>query len=220
MLREIIQVLQIVLFTIPVAALWAMGFLLLLRPVNILHRRWRLLVLIPLLAANLLAALENNLYSDAGFTVGWGFWLVLGIDLVLGMGLWLTSSGFLIFGLSAQEVEAAITAGCREVGMRVTSSQREELLFLGGREAVSQLHIEGDQNVDIRIRARLNEIIVQAESTVGRQLLRDLFPLLQGAKANPTSNSRATGVLYLVLGLVFAVLGWIFFFEPRLILIE
>jgi hypothetical protein len=32
--------------------------------------------------------------------------------------------------------------------------------------------------------------------------------------------SRAVGVLYLVLGLVFAVLSWLFFFEPRLFIIE
>jgi len=219
-LREVVQVLQIILFIIPVAALWAMGALLLLKPVNILHHRWRLLVLIPLLAANILAIIENNLSSEGWSTLGWGLWLILGVDLVLGVGLWLTSRGFLIFGLTAQEVEAAITAGCREVGMRVTASQEEELLFFGGKEAVSQLHIEGDQNVDIRIRNRFNEIIVQAESKVGRKILKDLFPQILETKDAPMNKSRATGVLFIVLGLVFAVLGWIFFFEPRLILLE
>lgn len=104
--------------------------------------------------------------------------------------------------------------------MRVTASQEVEPLFFGGKEAVSQLHIEGDQNVDIRIRNRFNEIIVQAESKMGRQILKDLFPQILETKDAPMNKSRATGVLFIVLGLVFAVLGWIFFFEPRLILLE
>ncbi len=220
-MRELIQILQIVMFIIPVVSLWAMGVLLLLRPVIILHQRWRLLVFFPLLAANLLAALENNLYGDAGFTVGWGFWLVIVIDLILGVGLWITSRGFLVFGLSGEEVEAVLTEGYREAGMQVSASEGEASTFLGEKVMVGLLSVEdGQESVVFKIKDRFYETHIQTDSKSGMGLLKENFPLLRGAKTAPTKKSRATGVLFIVFGLVFAVLSWVFFFEPRLILIE
>lgn len=220
-LRELMQILQIGMFIIPIVSLWTMGALLFLRPVNILHQRWRLLVLLPLLIANLLAALENNLFNESGFTVGWGFWMVVGIDLVLGVGLWIASSGFLVFGLGAEEVEEVLTEGFREMGMQVTANEEEETLLLKGRETVRLLRVDnGQEEIYLKVHERFNETIVQADSQAGRQLFKDLKPKILLGKDISRHKSRATGVLYLILGLVFAVLGWIFFFEPRLILLE
>ncbi len=133
----------------------------------------------------------------------------------------MVSRGFLVFGLSTGELEEVLTEGCREMGMQVTANEEEETLLLGGEETVHILHIEGGQEtMEIKIRNRFNEITIQVEPRAETGRLRGIFPLLKDAKVASKCRSRATGVLYLILGLVFAVLGWIFFFEPRLILLE
>lgn len=221
-MREIIQVLQIILFVVAVVSLWTMGALLLMKPVFILHRRWRLLVFVPLLAANLLAIIENNLSSGVGSALGGGFWLILGVDLFLSVGLWLASGGFQVFGLNPQEVMSMLALYCHEAGMAVTSFQEETTLFLSGKESVMNFIVDGGdpRPMHIKVWERHKETMIKAGSGAGNRVLREIFPLLRRARTVPTRKTRATGILYIVVGVVFAVLGWIFFFEPRLVLLE
>lgn len=220
-MRETIQVLQVILFAIPVAALWMMGILLILRPVNIINRRWGLLIFMPLLAANVLAVLENYLSSEQGVMLGWEVWLILGVDLVLGVVFWLNSRGFLVYGITAGALEEALTGLYREKGASAAPRLEEERLFLDGRRTARILTVEkGHQIAEIKITERFNETVIQAQSKEGREMLKSVFPMLRRMANGSRTKSRAVGVLYLVLGLVFSVLSWIFFFEPRLFLIE
>ena len=126
-----LQNLQLILFSIPVLYLLALGLLILFKPVTVMARRWMLLAFIPILVDNLLAIFGNETLSLAEILQDGYFWLVLGADLALGVGIALTLRGQVIYGLSREQVEKALIQSIREAGFSVTSAGGEWKTPLG-----------------------------------------------------------------------------------------
>ena len=66
---------------------------------------------------------------------------------------------------------------------------------------------------------RFYEVVLRASSQQGVCLVRQLLPELRQVEQPYDFRRHAVGILYMLLGVVLAVFGWIFFFEPRLILV-
>jgi len=86
-LSETLTAIQIGLFALPILSLFGLGVYLLLKPVNVINRRWYLLVIAPLLVANPIFVLEDTFNAEGSSSLGWRFWLVLMVDILLLVGI-------------------------------------------------------------------------------------------------------------------------------------
>ena len=86
-LPETLTAIQIGLFALPILSLFGLGVYLLLRPVNVINQRWYLLVIAPLLVVNPIFILEDTFNSEGNPSLGWRFWLVLVVDILLLEGI-------------------------------------------------------------------------------------------------------------------------------------
>jgi hypothetical protein len=217
MMLQTLQVLQVILFAITVLTLLAIGVLILARAVSIVNRRWFLLVLIPLLLANTLSILSVN----RQFNMDWRTWLILAADLVLIVGGIRLAQGYQVYGLSAEEVEQVLTEVLQQQGFTIEMSDLKKQDLWGRTRGARLLRAKKeDQTHDFWITARFNEVLIQSEHAMDAKLLYRVLPALRETKVPYEFKAHAAGVLYIILAVVFAVLAWIFFFEPRLILIE
>lgn len=213
---QIFQILQVTLFALSTLTLLGIGILILSRAVSIVDRRIYLLVFIPLLLANTLALFEGN---EVRFN--WRTWLILGADLVLIVGAILLSRGFQVYGLNTEMVVDILTETFRQQGYTVKTKAAEKRDLWGRtRDACVLTAQKLDEELLFWIITRYNEVAIRAQQRSHTKYLRDTLPALSQQKVPYDFKSHAVGVLYIILALVFAVLTWIFFFEPRLILIE
>lgn len=217
-MMQTLQILQVILFSIPILTLLAIGVTILFRPVSILNRGWFLVVLIPLLLANsltILASRSGNVHMD------WRAWLILGADLVLIAGAVWFSRGLIIYGLTPETVERIVAEGLSQIGFSVdTHSTEKRDLFGRTRDARLLTAEQAGQTVLLWITARFYEVLLRPEHHQGTKFLRNALPALREEMVPYDFKTHAVGVLYIVLALVFAILTWIFFFEPRFILIN
>ena len=213
---QTLQILQVILFSIPVLALLAIGILILSRSVSIIDQRIFLVVFIPLLLANTLAIIEGD-----ALRLDWRAWLILITDLVLITGaVWLLH-GFQVYGLKAETVETVLAEAFRQQGFTCRTSNTEKRDLWGRTREACLLTVENaDMRHQVWITARFNEVFIRAEQRSSGKILRPALPALQGEKVPYELKAHAVGILYIILALVFALLTWIFFFEPRFILIE
>lgn len=94
---ETLTAIQIGLFALPMLLLLGLGSYFLLKPVNVINRRGYLLVIAPLLVANPIFILEDTFNPEGNPSLGWRFWLVLVVDILLLVGIiwrvgWIWSS--------------------------------------------------------------------------------------------------------------------------------
>lgn len=214
---QTLQILQVILFSIPILTLLVTGLIILFRPVSIVNRRWFLFVLVPLLLANTMAILAGN----GSLRLDWRAWLILVADLVLIAGAVWFSRGMIIYGLTAETVERIVADTYRLKGFAVDTHSMEKRDLFGRTMDVHLLTAErAGQIMRLWITARFYEVLLRPEHQHGSIFLRQAFTALGNEKTAYDFKTHAVGVLYIVLALVFAVLTWIFFFEPRFILIN
>ncbi len=209
-----LQTLQLALFGLSILTLLTFGTLILARPVNVINRRWYLAVLLPLLLANPLAVLEEEALLTVSWTVDWRTWLVLAASIGLLIYFVVTLRGMVVYGLSLESVEEQLTAAWQAQGFTVTAQA-------GENQAESRmLMVEFDgASAEIVLSARFREVRIQPGSAAGQNTLRQALPALRDSEAAEGVTFHMAGVLYIVLAVVFAVMSWIFFFEPRLVLL-
>lgn len=216
-MAQTLQVLQVILFAIPSLVLAGIGVIILRQSVSLVNRRWFLAVLIPLLIANTLTIFTEN----GPLNLNWRTWLMLAANAVLIIGsLWVTH-GIQVYGLSVELVEQVLTALFLQQGFTVNANSIEKGDVWGRtRDARRLSAVNGEQTHVFWITKHFNEVLVRAKQSTGSKLLGQSLPALQAEKVPYDFKAHTAGVLYIVLALVFAVLTWIFFYEPRLILIE
>jgi hypothetical protein len=213
---QILQILQVILFSIPTLTLLGMGIVILSHSVSIIDRRIYLSIFIPLLLANTLA-----LFEGAGIRLYWRTWLILGADLVLILGIVWFSHGFQVYGLTAEMAVIVMENTFRQQGYTVYTEATEKHDLWGRTRAAYLLTAQKTGEAHLFwIISRFNEVSIRAKKRTDTGHLHKALPALRQQKVPYDFKAHAIGVLYIVLALVFAVLTWIFFFEPRLILIE
>ncbi|MFU8827555.1 MAG: hypothetical protein ACNA70_08700 [Brevefilum sp.] len=216
-MTQTLQVLQVFLFAIPILTLAAVGIAILYRAVSIINRRWFLAVLIPFLLANTLTII----IEPAQGTLDWRTWLILGANLVLILGAMWASHGFQVYGLDAQVVEQVLAKALKEQGFNVSiHSQEKQDLWGRSRDTRILTALKADHVHRFWVTTRFNEVLMRSANISDTKYLRSSLPVLQGKKVTYDFKAHAAGVLYIVLALVLGVLTWIFFFEPRFILID
>ncbi len=216
-MTQALQIFQVILFGIPILTLSAIGIAILCRAVSIINRRWFLAVLIPFLLANTLTIFAE----PAQPTMDWRTWLILGANLVLILGAMWASHGFQVYGLDVQFVEQVLAEVLQGQGFSVTiHSQEKRDLWGHSRDTRILTASKADQAHNLWITARFNEVLIRSERASDTRYLRSALPALQSEKVTYDFKAHAAGVLYIVLALVLGVLTWIFFFEPRFILID
>lgn len=215
-LTDPLQVLQVILFALPILTLLMIGIKILSHAVSIVNRRWYLAFFLPLLLANVLALLTGSRgISD------WRTWLILIADVILITGAVWISRGILVYGLKADDVEVILADALRDQGFTVIPSAGVKQDVWGRVSDARILSVRnGGKDYDVWITSRFNEVLVRPQQRTGTADLRRALPALEQQKVPYDFTAHAAGVLFLILALVFAVLAWIFFFEPRLILIE
>ena len=218
---ETLQILQISFFAATVLGLFILGLLILIKPVLIFHRRLFLLIFLPLLLANPLALIEEYALIEGTPSPDWRLWLTLVVDLgLIAAGVWLLS-GWLVYGLSEEEAADAIQAWCTAQGWELNHQPDTRNTWWGGsRQARRFQASKDDQNLVFWRLSEGSEIRLQGESREAKIFLRQALPALRQGDQPYQLQKHLTGILYIVLSVILAVLGWIFFFEPRLILIE
>jgi len=216
-----LQILQVSLFAIPVIALAAFGLVILLRPSAVLNRRWLLLTFLPLLLANLVSIVMNNAQNEIATLSDWRFWAIAAVDLVLAGGIWVWLRGVALYGLPLAQAESLCKGALEEQGYSVSArvGEKRTLLTTAPQATVLTVALDGREE-DIWFTSRAGEVIVRADSRQGMALLRLLLLPLRSHPVTYVFQEHVMGVLYLVLALVLLVFGWIYFFEPRLLLIE
>ena len=213
---EKLQILQVILFSIPSLALLAIGILILSRSVSIINQRIFLAVFIPLLLANTLAILEGD-----GLRLDWRAWLILVADLVLITGAVLIMRGFQVYGLEAETVESVLAEALGKQGFTVISRHEEKRDLWGKTRGACLLTVEnGDMHHQVWITERFNEVFIRVEQRSSGKILRPALLALRDETVPYEFTAHAVGLLYIILAIVFALLTWIFFFEPRFILID
>ncbi|MBG0770934.1 MAG: hypothetical protein H0S82_04460 [Anaerolineaceae bacterium] len=216
-----LQILQVSLFAIPVTVLIVLGLVILLRPVAVINRRWLLLTFLPLLAANLLAIVTNDTANGVATLPDWRFWANVTVDLALAAGISFWLRGFAVYGLPLTTVETlcrdALIAQGIEVSVRI--GEKRTLLTTERQATIFSVNIEGKEE-EIWLTSRTGEVVIQADSAQGKALAKQILPLLRNHQTPYAFQHHAVGILYLVLAVVLLVLGWIYFFEPRLVVVE
>ena len=216
-----LQILQLVLFFIPVGALLVLGILFLSRAVVILNRRWYLFVFIPLIFANPFAVVENNLVNDISITGDWRFWLVIVVDMVLLIGGTFLFRGFQVIGLNASETMAVLKDLCEKKYGVVNLHMGEKQTFWGEtRKALIATVEDQEKHWDVWVMEKQGEVQLQADSGEGTDLIKQVVPILRKIRKAYELKDHVLGILFIVFAVVLAVFGWIFFFEPRLLVID
>jgi hypothetical protein len=129
--------------------------------------------------------------------------------------------GFQVYGLKAETVETVLAEAFRQQGFTCRTSNTEKRDLWGRTREACLLSVENaHMRHQVSITARFNEVFIRAEQRSSGKILRSALPALQGETVPYELKAHAVGVLYIILALVFALLTWIFFFEPRFILIE
>ena len=218
---ETLQILQISFFAVTVLGLFILGLLILARPVLIFRRRWFLLIFLPLLLANPLALVEEYALLESSPSTSWRLWLTLVVDLgLIAAGLWLLS-GWLVYGLSEQEAANTFQIWCEARGWELNRQPDIRTTWWGGsRQAQRFQASKNDQTHVFWLLSQGGEVRLEGETREANFFLRKALPALNQVNRPYQLQEHLTGILYIVLAIVLAVLGWIFFFEPRLILIE
>lgn len=220
-MTQTLQTLQLILFAVPVVVLIGLGVVILIRPVSVISRRWFLAVFLPILLANPLALLEDNLQVGGPAVFGWRFWVILIADLAMVVWIVYSFKGFTVYGLTQEEVLTHLTAMLTEQDRSVTTRQGERPSLMGKAREGRVLSFEYEGGIEeIWIAEQYHEVHIRAASAQGRRFLRGAFASLRKVQKPYNFSWHAMGVLYIILAVVFAVFSWIFFFEPRLILIE
>ena len=219
---QALQIFQVVFFTIPVVILVGMGVYILITPIGFIPRRWFLGVFLPFLLANPLAIIEDQLSEGASLTSDWRFWLILVADLTLaGIILRIYRSGWLVCGIDADQLVRQLAAYFEDHGRTVAIRQDQKQPLLGRLWEAQVIQVsESGQVHEIWIMTRESEVRLQVETAVEASLVRRALIAMRQGERLTDFRLRAVGVLYIVLGLVIAFFGWIYFFEPRLILLE
>ena len=216
-MTQTLQALQVILFCIPILALLAIGVVILHRAVSIVDRRWFMAVLVPLLIANILASFTGNDQVNPN----WRTWLMLGANAILIIGsLWVTH-GFQIYGLPVETVEQVLTQFLQQQGFTVDKRSAEKRDLWGRTRDARRLLAEKNELAHVFwVTQHFNEVLVRAERKADSRILQQSMPGIRTIQIPYDIKQHAVGVLFIILALVFTVLTWIFFFEPRFILIE
>jgi len=220
-LIQTIQVLQLILFIIPGLVLIAMGVVILIKPVSVINRRWYWFVFLPLILANPLALIENSPIWPGIGPINWRVGLILAADIFLVIWIILTFRGTMVFGLGASETLSILKETLQSMDYEVEMRTGEKRVLLGRALEARILNVSrADVFAEIWISERFNEVVIRTDSKAGRSILKTVLASLRQMEKPYDFKDHVMGVLYIVLAVVFAVLGWIFFFEPRLILID
>lgn len=218
---QMLQILQLILFFIPVFTLLSLGAVILVKSVSVISRRWFLAVFLPLLIANPLAYIENRLTSETALGADWRLWLVIIADAVLVFVILRAFRGWAVYGFDADQVRALLQDYFRGQGLNSDGKEETRRSLWGQVWEGCVLSVELlEETASLWIIERFNEVHVRAHSSRGACLLKRALASVKQDEPHYDFSRHAVGILYLVLGVVLAVLGWIFFFEPRLILIE
>ena len=216
-----LQILQVSLFAIPVIVLIALGLVILLRPVAVINRRWLLLTFLPLLVANLLAIVMNDTENGIAPLPDWQFWAFVAVDLALAAGISLWLRGVAVYGLPLTTVEMlcrdALLAQGVEVSPRI--GEKRTLLTTEKQATIFTVVIDGKEE-EIWLNSHAGEVVIRADTARGRALVKQVLPVLHKHEAQYAFQYHAMGILYLVLAVVLLVFGWIYFFEPRFVVVE
>lgn len=220
-MREILQILQIGFFALPVLGLLLLGVLMMIKPVLIFHRRLFLLILIPFLLANPLALIETYILPEDTPSPDWRLWLVLVVDILLVAVGYRLLSGWLVYGLSEEKIETTLQDRFEAQGWEFRSSSRTRSTWWGGKRPARYLEASrGDHALTFWLLSQGSEIRLEGTTQEADIHLHKALPTLRRVEKPDQSQEHLTGLLFIVLAVVLAVLAWIFFFEPRLILIE
>jgi len=220
-LLQLLQTLQISFFALSVLGFLILGLLVLLKPVLILHRRVFLLIFLPLLLANPLAVLEEFALPGENAILDWRLVLVLVFDLALIVVAYWFFQGWVVFGLSTNEVEAALQDWFESREWSFDAQTAERTTFWGGKRNARRLEASQENQVHVFWLLRQgSEIRLEGENDEAKKILRRSMPVLRHVQKPYHFQDHIPGILYLVLAVVLAVLSWIFFFEPRLILLD
>lgn len=218
---QTLRIFQIVLFAIPMMALIGVGLVILLHPISVISRRWMLLVFLPLLLANSVAIFANETLSETFILRNWRLWLIVLADIGLTVGIIVAFRGYSVYGLNAETVSQTLADEFQNQGYGVEMTTGEKrLLGSGMRDALVISVSQAGRMETIWVITGSGEVVVRADHRGGMQLLKSAIGILKAQIASHDFRSHVTGALYLIFAIVFALLSWIFFFEPRLILIE
>ena len=218
---QALQIIQLILFLITILSLLLIGLLILSKPVSIVRRHWHLAVFVPIIIANLLAVLENQFILENKISLDGNILLILVIDLALLVGILYLFRGLAVYGLSSERVQALLLEYFDAHGL-AWSEAEDEKKSLWGRTS-DAIHITlasmGERG-GIWIIDRYYEVLVQPGSRQAACLLKRFWQSAQMIEKKYDFKQHAVGILYIVLAFIFAVMSWIFFFEPRLTLLE
>jgi len=217
-----LQILQVSLFSIPILVLVILGLVILLRPVAVINRRWMLLTFLPLLLANLLAVVMGDTQNEIAILLDWRFWAIVAVDMVLAVGISIWLRGVALYGLELTRAKKLCREAIEAKGYTVSpkTGKKQSLLNTVPQASILSVTIEGREE-DIWLTSRAGEVVIRADSRRGMSLLKqDVLPALRKVQTPYMFQAHAMGVLYLVLAVVLLVFGWIYFFEPRLLLVE
>ena len=217
-----LQILQVSLFSIPILVLVILGLVILLRPVAVINRRWMLLTFLPLLLANLLAVVMGDTQNEIAILLDWRFWAIVAVDMVLAVGISIWLRGVALYGLELTRAKKLCREAIEAKGYTVSpkTGEKQSLLNTVPQASILSVTIEGREE-DIWLTSRAGEVVIRADSRRGMSLLKqDVLPALRKVQTPYMFQAHAMGVLYLVLAVVLLVFGWIYFFEPRLLLVE
>lgn len=215
------QTVQVILFVLPILVLFAIGLKILISPVGIIDQRWFLAVLYPLLVANSLVIAENIIGLQVNITGDWRLVLIVIADLAFFVGFALYFRGILIYGLGPEAIESALESIFAGQGYEIHISRGEKSFLWERVKDACILSVEkAGQREVLWFTTRFNEVLLRADTPAGLGLLRSALPELKKEEELYDLKTHATGILYIVLAIIFAVLTWIFFFEPRFILIS
>lgn len=216
---EILANLQLILFFIPIVSFSLLGLFILLKPVVVVNRRWFLAVVVPLLLANPLALIESSLENNYRLATDWQFWLVIVVDAALLVGSILIFRGYLVFGLEKSAIMKMLADRLQEkkiaTKLRVGDKDGKWRVSSDALILTVDLH---DKYEDIWITESMSEVLIRAESKRSLKMVHDVMPTIKQIKRPYHLKQHMMGILYIVLAVVLGVFGWIFFFEPRLII--
>jgi hypothetical protein len=223
-LTDPLTLIPLILFSIPSLTLLGMGLVILIKPISVINRRWYLAIFAPLLAANPLALLNNLGAPGDSALSGGDLVFLIGVilaDLAIILGFALVFRGAVVHGLGEEETWAALETLLKDKGHSVTKRTGEKSFLWARFDEARILTVgSGEAAADIWIAESVREVVIRADSRKALQYLQTVLPELRKMDRPYRFKAHAMGVLYLVLALVFAILTWIYFFEPRLVLVN
>ncbi len=215
------MILTIILFAIPIVALLAMGTIILYRPVSVINRRWYLAIIAPLLAANPISLLGNLGGEGWSSSETLTLILILIADAAIITGFFWIFRGAVVHGLTEAETQQALKDLLEKEGHQVTLSTGEKS-FLWARYPQARIIAFENSKIsdEVWIAESVNEVVIRADSRNSHRLLTRTLPELRKIQKPYHFKDHAMGILYLVVALIFSALVWIYFFEPRLIVVN